>query len=99
MSEDIKQSRYQASPSLDCSPWSDYIGKRVLIIWTDKAYNQGYDWISFVIESAAENGLLLRGCDSPDGSRHVGNTCVAHERDIRDVILWEDSEQSKPDKP
>ena len=69
-----------------CSPrWE---GKRILIAWTDKAYSEGANWPSFVVERETEDGLFLRGCDAPDLTRHDGSHCFAKHDEIRDLWEW-----------
>lgn len=73
-------------------------GKRILIAWTDKAYSEGADWPSFVVERETEDGLFLRGCDAPDGTKHDGSHCFAKHDEIRDLWEWI-SEANAKDMP
>lgn len=69
-----------------CSPFWE--GKRILIAWTDKAYEGGADWPSFIVVRETEDGMLLRGCDAPDGTNHDGSHCFARNEEIRDLWEW-----------
>lgn len=75
-----------ASGSSTCSPFWE--GKRILIAWTDKAHSVGSDWPSFVVERETEDGLFLRGCDAPDGTKHDGTHSFAKHDEIRDLWEW-----------
>jgi len=66
----------------------DWEGKRILIAWTYKAYSDGAEWPSFVVERETEDGLFLRGCDAPDGTKHDGTHCFAKHEEIRDLWEW-----------
>ena len=71
------------------SPLPDtWEGRRVLIIWTDAAFLRGSDWISFIVLKHFEGGFVLQGCDSPDGSKHDGDICIAKNGEIREMIEW-----------
>ena len=66
------------------------IGKRIIVLWTDKAYNTGSDWPSFRVLDACGEHLWCQGVDSPDGAKHDGSKCSIACADFNDVIEWKE---------
>jgi len=71
----------------------DLIGKRVLLIWNDKAWSDGADWIAFRLldfdlDHDENHWLWLQGIDSPDGIEHDGSKCSARMNELRAIIEW-----------
>ena len=83
--------------STPCSPFWE--SKRILISWTDKAYSEGCDWPSFVVVTETADGLFLRGCDAPDGTKHNGSHCFAKHAEIRDLWEWISEANAKGEAP
>lgn len=70
--------------------YKNLIGKRVLVLWTDKARVAGADWIAFRLLDAGQDSIWLQGVDSPDGAKHDGSRVAARESDIWDIIEWKE---------
>lgn len=64
------------------------IGKRVIVIWTCRAYVQGADWMAFRVLDASHDGLWLEGVNDPAGHKHDGSKVFARHSDIREMIEW-----------
>lgn len=69
-----------------CSP--SWEGKRVIVTWTHRAELDGADWPSFVVIKELPDGMLLQGCEDPDGRRHDGSHCFAPFEDMARIEEW-----------
>jgi hypothetical protein len=72
--------------------YKSLIGKRVLVLWTDKARAHGADWIAFRMIDASPDSVWLQGVNAPDGAKHDGSKCAAKESEIWDIIEWKEGE-------
>ena len=72
--------------------YKSMIGKRVLVLWTDKARCLGAEWIAFRVIDAGSDSVWLQGVDAPDGSKHDGSRVAAIESEIWDMIEWKEGE-------
>lgn len=74
------------------NPYSYLVGRRVLVIWTDRPRAKGCDWIAFRILDAGVDSLWLQGVNDPSGARHDGSKCYAKLSDIREISVWKEGE-------
>jgi len=63
------------------SPWADFVGHEVRIVWADP-YS---DWEYFRVESCFGQVATIRGIDDPDGGKHVGDVFDAEWREVKSV--------------
>jgi hypothetical protein len=69
-------------------PHSWLVGKRVIIIWTDRAHAKGADWVAFKVIDTDPDTIWIQGVESPCGSPHNGSKCSAKLSEVRDIIEW-----------
>lgn len=74
----------------DGAIYKSLIGKRVLVLWTDKARAAGCDWIAFRLIDAGPDSVWLQGVNSPDGYEHEGCKIAAKDSEIWDIIEWKE---------
>ena len=67
-----------------------YIGKRIIVMWTQRAYNRGSDWPSFRVLDVSDEGFFCEGVDSPDGSKHDGSKAFIPHNDYVDFVIWKE---------
>lgn len=67
-------------------------GKRVLVFWTQKAYDKGYEWPSFMVLDENEEGIWCAGTKRPDGMDHDGSKCFIEFEDTCNIIEWKEAE-------
>ena len=70
--------------------YKSLIGKRVLVLWTDKARAAGSDWIAFRLIDSGLDSVWLQGVNSPNGYEHDGSKVAARDADIWDIIEWKE---------
>lgn len=66
------------------------IGKRVIVMWTTKAFYAGSDWPSFRVIDADDGGIWCQGVESPNGCPHKGDKVFINESDYHDLIEWKE---------
>ena len=66
------------------------IGKRILVMWTTRAFNAGSDWPSFRVIDANEDCLWCQGVESPSGTPHDGTKCMIRLSETNDIIEWKE---------
>lgn len=71
--------------------YANLIGKRVIVLWTDKARAQGADWIAFRLLDSGDDSVWLEGVESPDGAKHDGSRVAARDSEIWDMIEWKEA--------
>ena len=67
-----------------------FTGKRVLVFWTQKAYETGCEWPSFFVIDETDDGIFCRGVARPDGFSHDGSKCFIHYKETYDIIEWKE---------
>jgi hypothetical protein len=67
-----------------------WTGKRIIVSWTDRAFESGSDWIAFRVIDELESGFYCQGENSPDGSKHDGSSCFIPFDDINDWQEWKE---------
>jgi hypothetical protein len=66
------------------------IGKRILVFWNDKAFEEGNDWRSFKVIDERDDGFFVCGVNSPDGFPHDGTKCFIRHDDTQEIITWKE---------
>ena len=66
-------------------------GKRVLIFWTTKAWNDGSDWPAFKVLDECNDGIFCAGVTRPDGLEHDGSKCFIPFEDVHDILEWRET--------
>jgi hypothetical protein len=66
------------------------IGKRIIVFWTNKAYNAGNDWPAFRVLDIGQDCLWCEGVESPDGCPHDGTKVAINVEDTYNIIEWKE---------
>ena len=69
---------------------TSFIGCRIIVMWTQDAYDKGSDWPAFRILDETADGFFCRGADSPDGSKHDGSKVFIPHSDYIDFVVWKE---------
>ena len=67
-----------------------WIGKRVIVFWTDEARENDCDWPAFRVLDECEDGLFCVGVNSPDGTTHDGSKAFIPHKYMADIIEWKE---------
>ncbi len=66
-------------------------GKRVLVFWTQKAYDSGSEWPAFIVLDENEDGIWCKGTTRPDGMDHDGSKAFIDFQDTYEIIEWKEA--------
>ena len=67
-----------------------FTGKRVLVFWTQKAYDSGSEWPAFVVIDENEEGIWCAGTKSPSGMDHDGTKTFINFKETYNIIEWKE---------
>lgn len=63
-------------------------GSKIIVFWTTEEFNRGSDWSFYEVIDTCEDGLFVKGIDSPEGWKHDGSkTFIEYDRTLNIIEI------------